>query len=633
MAGFLPHSIRLTLREHNFDLAASCSAEKEVWTAALVAARDESTIPPFELPASIAPFATRTRRQSTVGLQPPVIDTAISLSPLLDQATKRHTMASFPDFAPVEVPAPVVSEGDITTSPVVMTDDASSPHDPISLSSHGLGSMSSHGHPTGTSTLLLRRATPAQRLIVDRGLLDVFSDSCAQARSKAQLHRALFLPDAPRGSEMRDRLQLRESTMLRRRKSFLDARTRTHSMDIAFTGEVKGSIMDRPKSLVGTKRTAQKDHVRHQTEPLAGTRPGAGRDSSYDTTDDTPSTEADADNADDSATAGGTSDFGTLRGREFGTFTRTTSVASVSPPPGTRPMNRRSLSLFRPSFDASANGNRPPVPTMVSMPRSESRENVLQKSVRRTASVMNLSQRARQNASKAKSTPTSPQKRAREVKDQQKVQRASSDPQRHDHGDIDSQDSVWVRRDSSPVHTPEMPQQAALGDAQVVYHRGQGLTNTPERERNSWSGSIRRGVSMLKSRGNSSVNLPETGSASSSAMTGLGLMTGSGTQTSSNDDVEGVLTGTSGVSGSGSVNDDTRANDDGSPGAKTPEELPPPVKRSNSALFLSHFGGTSRAEKADIRSAEDDERDRVETTPRRRRSVKLLQTLRGFTPM
>ena len=522
----------------------------------------------------------------------------------------------------------------MSTSPVAMTDEATSPKSPVSLSSHG--PSSANGLPMATSTLLLRRATPAQRLVVDRGLLDVFSDSCAQARSKAQLHHALFLPNAPRGHEMRDRLSMRESTMLRRRKSFLDSRARTQSMDIAFTGEVKGSIMDRPKSMGGTKRASQSGHARGHTEPPS-TVTSPVRKMSHDTgADETPSTDLDADNADDAATAGGTSDFGTLRGREHGTFTRTTSVASVSPGPASRPLNRRSLSLFRPSFEVFGS-TRPSAPPA---PADAKQESMVQKSVRRTASAMNMSQRAKQGVSKAKSTPASPERRARQIKDgaePHKVHRASSDPQRLEHTEHQRDQDL----DISPnvVLTPDTAAQSTFDDAQPVYARGQGLTNTPDLNRNSWSGSIRRGVSMLKSRGNSSANLVELGSGMSSSVTGLGLSTGpggeivNGTPTSGS----GSGSGSSGIIDFGPEQPGLSSSTSGSSLAQREEVTmtpPPPVKRSNSSLFLSHLGvGSKVPEQRQVAVDDDDDRDKVETTPRRRKSVKLLQTLRGFTPM
>ena len=110
--------------------------------------------------------------------------------------------------------------------------------------------------PSRPSTVLLRRPSTNARLFVDRCLLDVFSESCAQARSKAQLTHPLFLPDSA-SHDMRDRISMRESTMLKRRTSFLDSRS--SSFDIAFHGQVKGSVIPvrQTKSQHGRSRIAR----------------------------------------------------------------------------------------------------------------------------------------------------------------------------------------------------------------------------------------------------------------------------------------------------------------------------------------------------------------------------------------
>jgi len=110
--------------------------------------------------------------------------------------------------------------------------------------------------PSQSSTVLLRRPSTNARLFVDRCLLDVFSESCAQARSKAQLNHPLFLSDTT-SHDMRDRISMRESTMLRRRTSFLDSKS--SSFDIAFHGQVKGSVIPvrQTKSQHGRSRIAR----------------------------------------------------------------------------------------------------------------------------------------------------------------------------------------------------------------------------------------------------------------------------------------------------------------------------------------------------------------------------------------
>lgn len=160
------------------------------------------------------------------------------------ELAKRHTLAG----APTE--AEILAAG---TEPVKITDST-----PVSSPIRStFGSLpGTNPAANSNSTILLRRPSGNARLMVDRGLSDVFSESCAQARSKAQLHQALFLPDMP-PSELRDRMSIRESTMLKRRKSFLDSKA--PSFDIAFNGEVRGSVMPvrQTKSNHGRPRAAR----------------------------------------------------------------------------------------------------------------------------------------------------------------------------------------------------------------------------------------------------------------------------------------------------------------------------------------------------------------------------------------
>lgn len=182
-----------------------------MWAAALREARDEGVVPPFELPASVSPFAARARRMSTAH------------SPETGDLDAQHRAAMTADLSD----SPLAS-----TAEIPQTDDGIDHPPACSL---GLSIP-----PSRPPALLLRRTSGNARLQVDHGLLDVFSESCAQARSKAQLSHPLFLPDNP-STELRHRMSIRDSTMLRRRTSFLDHRS--NPFDIAFNGEVKGSVI------------------------------------------------------------------------------------------------------------------------------------------------------------------------------------------------------------------------------------------------------------------------------------------------------------------------------------------------------------------------------------------------------
>ncbi|EIW73040.1 hypothetical protein M231_04313 [Tremella mesenterica] len=336
--GFLPHSIRLVLQEHNFDLAASCETEKEVWSAALCAAKEDSVIPPFELPASVSPFTPRSRRTSLAS-QPEDDDPP---SP----KTKRHTLA----FPPGEM-----NMAALTTSPINVIDFKATPVSSPLRSSFGF-TPDRQGRPGQPSTILLRRPSATRRLLVDRGLMDVFSESCATARSKAQLHQALFLPDMP-PSELRDKLAIKESTMLRRRRSFLDARPA--SFDIAFTGEIRGSVIPvRPSRSAIKRRTLPPEVL--LGEPIS--RETAELDDK------------------DEASEAATSDYGTMRNLHQSTMSRSDSVISFSP----APTPKRSTTSLRAAYTTGGLLNR-----------------------RKTASAYNLTSRPF-HTTRAKSTPNTP---------------------------------------------------------------------------------------------------------------------------------------------------------------------------------------------------------------------------------
>ena len=344
MTGFLPHSIRLSFREHNYDLAASCEAEKQVWAAALCAAREDNVVPPFELPSSVSLFAPRSRRMSVT-----VAPTDFEPS---SPGTKRHTLAGLP-------------------SELSLTDIAREPEQIFQTPMSSPARMTFKSTPdraerSGRQSILIRRPSHGQRIHVDRGLMDVFSESCATARSKAQLSHTLFLPDVP-PSELRDRLSIRESTMLRRRRSFLDSRQ--PSFDIAFSGEIRGSILPVRQA---------RSHVGHR-------RASPPRTHSHGSSD---SNDADGRTSADEA---GTSDYGTLRGSMNGNvwatpssqMSRSNSVTSFSP----APTPRRSVTSLRTAYANAGVGlmNR-----------------------RKTASTYNLPRRAAGNIHRAKSTPNSP---------------------------------------------------------------------------------------------------------------------------------------------------------------------------------------------------------------------------------
>ncbi|WWC57545.1 uncharacterized protein I303_100077 [Kwoniella dejecticola CBS 10117] len=349
--GFLPHSIRLTLRDHNFDLAASCDTEKEVWASAICQARDESIIPPFELPASVSPFPVRARRSSTAFSGD--FD-ALTASPT---ALKRHTLIGAPseldDFAST------------TDQPVTIAVNSSKPSTPLLSPIKTTFGLTPERKSSSNGTILLRRASNNQRILVERGLGDLFSDSLSTTRFQAQLQqRTLFLPDlphSPRSGKIRARTRSSDldalsskdsSTMLRRRKSFLDHRGRNESIDIAITGEVKGSVIElRPSRSYG-------GHARHRTAPSAIRRRTGSISSSRGaggTAENSDEENEENDTASATATATAMSDFGGGRYNRPHQQSRNNSYDSL----GSMITPRRSVSSFRASGSGSGSGNTP----------------------------------------------------------------------------------------------------------------------------------------------------------------------------------------------------------------------------------------------------------------------------------
>lgn len=218
-------------------------------------------------------------------------------------------------------------------------------------------------------TILLRRASVGNRMALDRGMADIFSEACSSARSKAQLHQALFNPDVAH-SPHQHRLSMRDASVLRRRRSFVDNHG---TIDVVAAGPIKGQVMTmgRAKSGPGWKRRSW------DGQDTLKRRGSVGSQEAYSTIRGTPTVPS-GDTTDGEATA---SDFGTLHGpRQSGvsrnpsltsstgadtSVPRGQSSSSDSPPPHIRRnlshTNVRPLSSYMPSMtrrkSASSNGH------------------------------------------------------------------------------------------------------------------------------------------------------------------------------------------------------------------------------------------------------------------------------------
>lgn len=204
-------------------MALTCEAEKELWATELSAARDESTIPPFELPSSVSLFAPRSRHGSTnsrVELQRQRTPSK-RYSMLNMEASPNKRYSALPTESLSDKRATVFEDADVTASP-----DGS----PVEV-------LNDWDYRSQPSAVFLQRPSLTTRLQIDRALSDVVSESLATARSKTQLQHHV-VPD-------------RRSTLLeprlRRRRSIAE----TCPVDVITAREVRGAVIngDRPRSL------------------------------------------------------------------------------------------------------------------------------------------------------------------------------------------------------------------------------------------------------------------------------------------------------------------------------------------------------------------------------------------------
>ncbi|WVQ82816.1 hypothetical protein IAT38_004948 [Cryptococcus sp. DSM 104549] len=239
--GFLPHSIRLSVGGHNFDLGASCEAEKRVWAAAITEAREQATSTPFELPSSVSLYSKPLRRMSTgaglsldLGLpadslpQPSSPPTNVNTSP----TSKRHTLGSMPtdlgDLAQLQ-------EAATSRSP----DGESKPSTPMRSPIRTTFTFTPE-RKTNRETTFFRRASLSAREVVESMLSDVFSESCATARGFAKFQQDMW-SEKTLAREKGSAGHSTAGAMIRRRRSFLDMKTT--GAEIAFSGEVRGSVI------------------------------------------------------------------------------------------------------------------------------------------------------------------------------------------------------------------------------------------------------------------------------------------------------------------------------------------------------------------------------------------------------
>jgi hypothetical protein len=207
----LPYSFRLSNQGHEFEIAASCQREKQVWMDALRGCL--ATTPPW--PSGTAPSS----------LEPASV--AVEAQVLVDeQVAALPTIQSIPEF---ETPQKPGSGSPSSPSPLQRQKSAprglSEPSPSRRESATSLMNIFGPGIDPDAVTVI--RSSPQARSIVDALLEDVFSVACHSARSYAEAHsESLFHVSPTFGAAARSRLTKRESVHVRRRKSYVDVADR-----------------------------------------------------------------------------------------------------------------------------------------------------------------------------------------------------------------------------------------------------------------------------------------------------------------------------------------------------------------------------------------------------------------------
>ncbi|KAI0307232.1 hypothetical protein B0F90DRAFT_1814016 [Multifurca ochricompacta] len=206
----LPYSFRLCNQGHEFEIAASCQREKQVWMHALrvgLAATPTWTL--GTAPSSLEPAAVAIEPHSPVDEQGPSLPTIQSI-PDIEGSHKQG-----PPSSPLQQQRPTLRA---ELSP---TRGLSEPPPSRRESTASLKSI--FGPIIDPDAVTVTRASPQARAIVDALLEDVFSAACHSARSYAEAHSETLFHVAPTfGAAARFRLTKRESVLVRRRRSYVD---------------------------------------------------------------------------------------------------------------------------------------------------------------------------------------------------------------------------------------------------------------------------------------------------------------------------------------------------------------------------------------------------------------------------
>ena len=211
-SALLPYSFRLCNHSHEFEIAASCQREKQVWMDAL---RSCLAGPPAWPPGS-----------ALSNLEPAAAAAATETSPLVDdQCPVLPTIQSIPQIEGFNKQGPPSSPG-LSQKPTPVPRPELPPvrglSEPPPSRRESTASLKSI-FGLDPDVITVTRASLHARATVDALLEDVFSTACHSARSYAEAHSEALFHVAPTfGAAARSRLTKRESVVVRRRKSFID---------------------------------------------------------------------------------------------------------------------------------------------------------------------------------------------------------------------------------------------------------------------------------------------------------------------------------------------------------------------------------------------------------------------------
>ncbi|KAF8272502.1 hypothetical protein EI94DRAFT_1718174 [Lactarius quietus] len=206
----LPYSFRLCNHSHEFEIAASCQREKQVWIDALRAClAGPPAWPPGTAPSNLEPAPAAIENSPLVDDQGPSLPT-IQSNPQIEGSNKQGSPSS-----------PVLSQRPTPATRTELPSARGLSEPPPSRRESTASLKSIFG--LDPDVITVTRASLQARATVDALLEDVFSTACHSARSYAEAHSEALFHVAPTfGAAARSRLTKRESVVVRRRKSFID---------------------------------------------------------------------------------------------------------------------------------------------------------------------------------------------------------------------------------------------------------------------------------------------------------------------------------------------------------------------------------------------------------------------------